>query len=133
MNSSLIIMPFLGVVLLNLLYKTAFKKTALGLGLALSLYQVLLCVFPGFFAWANRLDVFGELFRFNLAVDPLAVVMLLCIGIVSFVTLLAGNAMIEDKEQRFNFANLLLIALAGMNGIAMVQDIFSLYIFLEIT
>ncbi|MFH0940395.1 MAG: proton-conducting transporter membrane subunit, partial [Candidatus Omnitrophota bacterium] len=47
--------------------------------------------------------------------------------------LLAGNAMIEDKEQRFNFANLLLIALAGMNGIAMVQDIFSLYIFLEIT
>jgi len=133
MNSSLIIMPFLGVVLLNLLYKTAFKKIALGIGLALSFYQALLCVLPGYFTWANRLDVFGELFRFNLVVDPLTVVMLLCIGIVSFVTLLAGNALIEDKEQRFNFANLLLIALAGMNGIVMVQDVFSLYIFLEIT
>jgi multicomponent Na+:H+ antiporter subunit D len=39
----------------------------------------------------------------------------------------------QEAAARFNFASLLLVALIGINGIAMVQDLFSLYVFIEVT
>ena len=38
-----------------------------------------------------------------------------------------------QPRARFVFANLVLIALIGINGIAMVRDLFSLYVFIEVT
>jgi len=75
----------------------------------------------------------GELVRWDLAVDSLTLVMLLSIGVVVAVTVLAGTQLIKDKEQYFQFANLVLLTLTGMNGVVLVRDIFSLYVFLEIT
>lgn len=133
MDSSLILMPFLAVVVLNIFYKTVLKKAAIAVGLAVSLYQVLLCAYPRFFPWSQGLDFLAGFFKLNLFVDPFAVVMLVTIGVVSFVTLLCASALIADTDKKFNFASLFLIILSGMNGIVLVRDIFSLYIFLEIT
>ena len=44
-----------------------------------------------------------------------------------------GSASIGQPRARFAFANLVLIALIGINGIAMVRDLFSLYVFIEVT
>jgi multicomponent Na+:H+ antiporter subunit D len=58
---------------------------------------------------------------------------LFSIGIVSLASLIVGRYTIPDKSERFNFINLLIIASLGMCGIVMVRDIFSLYVFLEVT
>jgi multicomponent Na+:H+ antiporter subunit D len=59
--------------------------------------------------------------------------MLFCIGITIFATLLVGRHIIREGDRQFNFLNLVLLILAGTNGVVMVRDIFSLYVFIEIT
>jgi multicomponent Na+:H+ antiporter subunit D len=60
-------------------------------------------------------------------------IMLFCTGTVTFTALLIAKQVVHDEDHKFKFINLLLIILAGMNGIVTVTDIFSLYVFLEIT
>ena len=58
--------------------------------------------------------------------------MVVTIGIVVFAAIMIGQFTYSDDTKRFNFLNLILLTLAGMNGIVMVSDIFSLYVFIEI-
>jgi len=69
---------------------------------------------------------------FALAADILSKVVLFCIGLVAFCALFSLRPFLKEADARFNFINILLIAVAGMNGIVLARDIFSLYIFLEI-
>jgi multicomponent Na+:H+ antiporter subunit D len=55
------------------------------------------------------------------------------VGIVSLASLTVARYMIADRDHRFDFINLLIIASIGMSGIAMVRDIFSMYVFIEVT
>jgi multicomponent Na+:H+ antiporter subunit D len=59
--------------------------------------------------------------------------MFLSIGIVALVASLVARYTIDSLERRFRFANLLLLSMAGMNGLVLASDLFVLYIFLEIT
>jgi len=43
--------------------------------------------------------------------------MLFSVGIVVLTAILVGRQTIEDENQRFNFTNLMLLILAGMNGV----------------
>ncbi len=61
--------------------------------------------------------------------DGLSVLMLLLISLVGLVVGLLSLKWTED----FSFYALLSIALAGMNGLVVVADVFSMYVFLEIT
>jgi multicomponent Na+:H+ antiporter subunit D len=133
MHSSLVLFPFFSVIILNLPFKGLMQKIAFGLGLWLAIMQVGMVLFPAAFFWSSSLDVFGNFLRFNFVVDGLSLVLLLSIGLVSLVVLLMGRYMIVGETQRFNFVNLILLVMAGMNGVVMVRDIFSLYVFLEIT
>jgi multicomponent Na+:H+ antiporter subunit D len=47
--------------------------------------------------------------------------------------LFVARATIREEGSWLNFTSLMFVILAGMNGIVLVRDIFSLYIFLEIT
>jgi multicomponent Na+:H+ antiporter subunit D len=69
---------------------------------------------------------------FNFDIDRLTLVMLLMIAIVSAATLMVGFATTVDQRRRYNFINITLLSIAGMNGVVMVRDIFSLYVFLEV-
>jgi len=126
MFSLLILIPLLSVMILNLPFKRLMRKAAFFLCLAIFVTQVLWVILP---VSAS----FEPIFHFNLIIDDLSRIVLFCIGIVLFAALFVGEHVIRDEDQKFNFLSLLLIALAGMNGVVMVKDVFSLYVFLEIT
>jgi len=133
MLQALIVIPLLSVILLNLPFRDLMKRAAFGLALALFVSQIGLVILAPADAWGRSLGVFGTFLKFDLTVDNLSSVMLLCIGIVLSISLLVSHSLLTDEEQKFNFTNLLLIILAGMNGVVMATDIFSLFVFMEIT
>ncbi|MEG1997184.1 MAG: proton-conducting transporter membrane subunit, partial [Clostridiales bacterium] len=63
--------------------------------------------------------------------DNLSLVVLFSIGMVVTAGFLVANKTIGLKA--VNFTNLVMVITLGMNGIALVTDLFSLYVFLEIT
>ncbi|NLY37801.1 MAG: NADH-quinone oxidoreductase subunit L [Firmicutes bacterium] len=64
------------------------------------------------------------------AVHTYSLVFLFCIALVSLASIMVANRTVPQK--RTGFASLLMMLILGMNGIVMVTDLFSLYVFLEI-
>jgi len=64
------------------------------------------------------------------SVTKQALVILFCIGFVSFVSVLVANRTMERR--RSFYVSLLMALILGMNGMIIVTDLFSLYVFLEI-
>ena len=128
----LILIPLLGLIILNLPAGNVMKRLAFFFALALFLVQIFLAVFHHLTFWNNRFEVFDTFFKVNFYVDHFSFIMLLSIGIVALAALLVGHCSITDRDERFNFINLLIISDIGMSGVVMVEDIFSLYVFLEI-
>ena len=126
-----ILVPLAALVLLNLPWGEVRKRLAFGLVLLLSLVQVGLVVLAGPALRTAEALPMGLPFTLNLSATGLSLVLLLCIGIVLFVTLLVSRDTVADAR-RFRFVNLLLVALTGMNGTVLATDLFSLYVFLEI-
>ena len=127
MLSLFILAPLLLILLLNLpfwrLGKLAFWPAA-----ALFAAQVFFVVFP---SAAPHINLHLP-FLLGFKIDALSVVMLLSIGIVAMTSLIIGQSTIEENDKKFLFTNLVILAAAGMNGIVLVSDLFSLYVFLEI-
>jgi multicomponent Na+:H+ antiporter subunit D len=67
----------------------------------------------------------------SFSIDFYCAIVLFTIGLISFISLLVRKY--SSTNEIFNFSNLILIIMIGMNGTVMVTDIFSLYVFLEIT
>ncbi|HTY45064.1 MAG TPA: proton-conducting transporter membrane subunit [Patescibacteria group bacterium] len=133
MYAYLILIPFFSVIILNLPFRTTMKKAAFWACLVLLLAQMCLVVFSAIFPGCSFFDIFKTLFKLDFTADNLSRVLLFSIALILCVTLLVQKSILGDKERIFNFVNMLLIILVGMNGIVMVRDIFSLYVFLEIT
>jgi multicomponent Na+:H+ antiporter subunit D len=132
MLSLFLLLPFLGIIALNLPLKGRRDAAAFLYTLFLSVGQAIVVLFnPGGF-W-QKPDFWGRFFNLGLYFDNLTFVMLLSIGIVVSTAVCIGWQTISDHRQRLNFYNLVLIALMGMNGTVMLTDIFSLYVFLEVT
>ncbi|MBI5543164.1 MAG: NADH-quinone oxidoreductase subunit L [Deltaproteobacteria bacterium] len=150
MAALLIVLPLLGVVLLNLPLPRRWTN-----GVALSFAGVF-CALEVVAAFANNIAAwFGVMSYWSLDlsfaagsgkglsgllgakfadVDDLTRVMFLAISLVGLCAVwVARYSLGPDAEKRFRFANLLLLILAGMNGIVLVRDLFALYVFLEIT
>ena len=131
MSSLLILVPLIGIIILNL--PLGFlKRLAFPFALALALAQAWLALFAPADLWNRVLVSFGGLGNLNLTVDRLSIVLLLSIAIVMFAALFVGWFTIDDAKKRFDFINLLILGVIGMNGIVMVRDLFSLYVFLEV-
>jgi len=130
----LVIIPLLGVLLLNLpglggaRHKAAFW------------FAVVWCLCQGglILGAPRGFNLTGPDWMIGLlsaapVVDNLALVMFLAISIVGFAALMVARFSIADHGQLLNFTNLLILALAGMNGMVLAHDLFSLYVFLEVT
>ncbi len=126
-----IVAPFACVILLNLLPRVLTYRIAIPAALALSLAQIVFSFTQGL-SGVCHLDL-ASAFVCSLALDSLGRFLLLCIGIVMFVSCVLGSGMLHQEHRKFSFANLLILALAGMNGVVLVRDLFSLYVYLEIT
>jgi multicomponent Na+:H+ antiporter subunit D len=133
MSHLLLLVPFLAVVFLNLLPRRARGAAlwvsfgVLGLETAAAFVERFSSIDSSAFAWLE--SVFG----FRLATDHLSGLVMLCAGIVGMAALLVARRTLKDGGEKFFFANLVLVALVGINGIAMVRDFFSLYVFVEVT
>ena len=132
MCASLILIPFLSVLILNLPFR-GIRKLAFGLAAVLFLLQMAVVLIPDPVFWKASHTFCASMFNFELGADILSKVVLFCIAMVSFVTLFSALTFIKNSDEKFNFINLLLIAASGMNAVAMAKDVFSLYVFLEIT
>lgn len=133
MPSLLILIPLIGIVILNLPLKDLMRRFAFWFALILFITQILLAINHHPIFWHNELHQIDSFFKVDFSLDNLSFIMLLCIGIVSISALLVARHTIHDEKERFKFINLLILASIGMSGIVIVKDIFSLYIFLEIT
>jgi multicomponent Na+:H+ antiporter subunit D len=132
MLSPLLLLPLLAILILNLPFRNVMQKLAIWAGVLLSLWQVT-AVFVLALGLGERTEIWARFFKFGLSCDNLTLVLLLSIGIVVFTTILVGWQTISNPRQRFGFVNLVFVAMTGMNGTVMLTDLFSLYIFIEIT
>jgi proton-translocating NADH-quinone oxidoreductase chain N len=139
-TAAFIVVPFLAILLLNLMKKEAAGKMALWTGITVSGLQIAFAIIAFIVLWQNNKDfvnfsVFWDLNSSPTAsyfsLDFLSLMVVFCIGMVTMVSyFVAGKT---SKGKNLNFTNLMLVLTLGMNGIVMVTDLFSFYVFLEIT
>ncbi|MDP2906106.1 MAG: proton-conducting transporter membrane subunit [Candidatus Omnitrophota bacterium] len=132
MVSLFILAPFAAALILNLLPKALTHRLAFWVAAGLALAQAALVAFHPLLFWSAYPDPLGPFFNLQFSLDGLSLVTLLSIAIVVLATLVAGRYTITEESKRFNFTNLVLITLMGMNAVAMTTDLFSLYVFLEV-
>jgi len=135
---SFLIVPFIIILMNNLFPRRIAKKISIYLAGAVAIIQMatsitcffLLSAFDKheyeFSLFWNVKTVGAEKF----SVTSLSLVLLFCIGFVSLVSVLIANQTV--KKKRISYVNLLMTLILGMNGMVMVTDLFSLYVFLEI-
>jgi proton-translocating NADH-quinone oxidoreductase chain N len=131
MLSPFLLLPLLAIVLLNLPMRSITQKLAFLFGVIMSLWQILAVTMIA--TGHGGTDTWAKYFSLGLTCDNLTLVLLLSIGIVVLTTILVGWQTIGGDKQRFSFVNLVLVAMIGMNGTVMLTDLFSLYIFIEVT
>jgi proton-translocating NADH-quinone oxidoreductase chain N len=131
----LLLVPVAAVVFLNLPHLRLGTRIALALAGVLCAAQAIAALALSPEAWqrpVGPLDL-ARLLRADLAVDGLGRVMLMAIALVGVCAVLVARYTRTCRQDAFRFSNLLLLAVAGMNGIVLVRDLFALYVFLEIT
>jgi len=131
MLSPLLLLPLLAIMILNLPFRSLMQKLAVLVGIGLSLWQIVAVILLA--KGQGGTDIWGRYFTLGLSCDNLTLVLLMSIGIVTLTTILVGWQTLGNDKQRFGFMNLVFVAMIGMNGTVMLTDLFSLYIFIEVT
>ncbi len=131
MLSLLILVPLAGLVLLNLPFFPNERRHALAAVFFMAVIQVNMTLLNSPWIW-NDPEGMDAFFSFTLNLDMFGRIILLSTGIVVAAAALTGFSFFEDEKRQFDFASLLLLSLAGMNGMVVVSDLFSLYVFLEV-
>jgi len=133
-------LPLLVIVLFTLVGRKMSEKWALMTGSIVGLVQVLAGVFSLALLWQyNKESInFSQFWQMGVndnaayfSADVFSLIVLISIGLVTFISFLTARTNLKDRS--FNFLNLVMVMMLGMNGIALVTDLFSLYVFIEIT
>jgi multicomponent Na+:H+ antiporter subunit D len=133
MSDILLLLPFLALIVINILPRGARPGAWIVCLAMFALQTVGACVQPFVTLDWSALQPLEKALGFTLVVDPLSIMLFITAGIAGMAALLVGRATHDQKRAQFTFANLLLVSLIGMNGIAMVRDLFSLFVFIEVT
>jgi multicomponent Na+:H+ antiporter subunit D len=126
-----IAVPLLVVLILNLLPRKLADTLSFWCGLALTVASGLY-VLAQPRSLASDFDPVNQVLNWKIVTGDLTAVMLVSIALVVFVAFWVGRYLFEDKNREFIFNNLLLLCMVGMNGVVFAQDLFTLYVFLEI-
>lgn len=135
---SFFIIPLVLIFINNLLPKHHAEKISLYLAGIVAIMQIAASFAEFFLLSVSNLHEYEFSLFWNLnvvgtehfTVNSLSLVILFCIGFVSFVSILIANKTIKNKKRAY--VNLLMTLILGMNGMVIVTDLFSLYVFLEI-
>ena len=128
----LIIVPLALIVFFNLPWGASMRRVAFWAAMILCVAQGALVLRPRAVFWSAPLVPFSAWFPSGLTIDSLALVMFLAIALVSWVALMVSRVAVPEHEHRFNFINMIFASMAAMNGVVLMTDIFSLYVFVEI-
>ena len=130
--------PFLVLLINNIVPKQLAKKYSISLAGVAALVQIAVSVADFLQLSNHHLQEYAFSLFLNaahagpvhFAVSAFSLVLLFCIGLVSLASVLVANRTVDKK--RAVYVNLLMMLILGMNGMVMVTDLFSLYVFLEI-
>ncbi len=121
--------PLLAVVVLNI-PSWGDRRSALWAVMAAAPIQVALAAWDAYCCLRTGMPVQSSFFG-DFSVDLFSAVVLCIIGLISGVTVIVAHSNIQ--KSRFSFGNAMLLLMMGMNGVVMVRDVFSLYVFIEVT
>jgi multicomponent Na+:H+ antiporter subunit D len=133
MSHLLLLVPFAALFLANLLPRSA-RPAATGIAFGVLALQTVAVVLPplGLVDW-SFLNPVDKVIGLHVSMDNLSILLLVSGGLAGMAALLAAGPGLKTGRERFQFANLVLVAMIGINGISMVRDLFSLYVFIEVT
>ena len=133
MSHLLLLVPLAALVLANVVPRS-WRPSATWIAFFVCALQTAAVALPplGLADW-SFLDPLDKAIGFNLALDGLSILLLISAGLAGMAALMAANPGLKAPRERFLFANLVLVALIGINGMAMMKDLFSLYVFIEVT
>lgn len=133
-------LPLIVILILNLLSRKAAEKLCLPLGYLVSLAQIgaAIAAIALLMIYHKDAIIFSMFWNYQaaegsayFAPDIFSFVALLSIGIVACASFLtAANAY---GKKVFYFCNVMMVLILGMNGIALASDLFTLYVFMEVT
>lgn len=132
--------PLLVILVLTLAGRKLAEKWALTVGYIVGIIQMLTSIIAIILLWQyNKASItFSQFWSIQandgaayFSADVFSLIALFCIGMVTFAAFYTAKTMIGKKA--FQFTNLMMVMILGMNGLALVTDLFSLYVFLEIT
>lgn len=131
MSTLLIIIPLFCVILLNMPFLRSMRPAAFWMFFLFCFLQGAYAVLPlePSYGVTNMIESF---FVFNLSLDRFSLLMLFIIALVALVAAVVARSTIEDDIDRFRIYNLLFIVVTGLNGVVMITDLFTIYVFLEI-
>ena len=121
--------PLLVVIILNI-QSWASKRPVFYAVIFTAILQTALASYMLLTLWNNPAPISSTFFG-HFTVDRFSAVVLLLIGVIIGITDVVARATVAHN--RFSFGNALLLLMMGMNGVTMVRDIFSLYVFIEVT
>lgn len=129
MTVSLIFIPFLLVILLNI--PRLSGRFAYYTALTFFVYQLISVFFPQFGSM-QLAEIINKVFYLNIYADGISKIMIISASIVAFTALMTSKAFIKYDRRLFALSNLMLLSVAGMNGLVFARDVFTLYVFIEI-
>ncbi|HEK85524.1 MAG TPA: NADH/ubiquinone/plastoquinone (complex I) [Candidatus Aminicenantes bacterium] len=134
---SFIVIPLLVAAIMPLLGKISKKlipDVLTNAALAFLLLNSILLIKPIFNQGSiiQNISWMGEKVNLQIALDSFNLFMLFTISLVSLAISLFSIDYLEHYGHKANFYALLLVMIAGMNGLVLVPDLFSIYLFLEV-
>jgi proton-translocating NADH-quinone oxidoreductase chain N len=131
-------LPMLALIINNVVPRAMIRTKTIALSASVAAAQILAAL-AGLFlliASSERSVLFGLVWDAEQSVgyfrvDLVSLFLLMCVGMVSLASTLTAFTTIDDH--RASYTNLLMVMMLGLNGMLLVHDLFSLYVFLEVT
>lgn len=128
-----VLIPLFMVLIFNLPFYKVSAKAAVFMASLFCVIQALLFFVPHCPGPVSRVsECLSSFVALDFRFDGISRLMLLTAAIVAFSSILVLNASETSDRNKFNFVNLILLSLAGMNGLFFVRDVFSIYVFIEV-
>ncbi|HEY9595455.1 MAG TPA: proton-conducting transporter membrane subunit [Spirochaetia bacterium] len=133
MNDILLLLPFATLIVLNLLPRSTRSAAWIPCLVIFGLQTAFAAAWPFVPHDWTALEPLETWMGISLTVDGLSVLLMGAAGLAGCAALILSSGRAATPQTRFSFCNLFLVALAGMNGISMARDLFTLYVFIEVT
>jgi multicomponent Na+:H+ antiporter subunit D len=131
-------LPLVAIVVNNLVPRERMRHATIGMSAGVATAQLTLALLGFVLLAASGKSEFRFALAWDLAkglgyfrVDLVSLFLLACVGLVTLASTMTAFTTIDDH--RSSYTNLLMVMMLGMNGMLIVHDLFSLYVFMEVT